>query len=112
MNILRKMTFSQTNKNVDIILWPEAPLPITYNKLENIFYKNIISDIPKHTSLVTGVFYQSEEIIYNSIINASNNISIYHKKHLVPFGEFLPFREFLASLYKSLGIKMYDCISL
>ena len=108
MNILRKMTVTQTNKNVDIILWPEAPLPITYNKLENIFYKNIISDIPKHTSLVTGVFYQSEEIIYNSIINASNNISIYHKKHLVPFGEFLPFRESLAFLYKSIGIKMYD----
>ena len=108
MNILRKMTVSQTNKNVDIILWPEAPLPIVYNKLENTFYKNIISDIPKHTSLVTGIFYQSEEIIYNSIINASNNISIYHKKHLVPFGEFLPFRESLAFLYKSIGIKMYD----
>ena len=108
MNILRKMTVSQTNKNIDIILWPEAPLPIVYNKLENTFYKNIISDIPKHTSLVTGVFYQSEEIIYNSIINASNNISIYHKKHLVPFGEFLPFRESLAFLYKSIGIKMYD----
>ena len=108
MNILRKMTVSQTNKNVDIILWPEAPLPIVYNKLENTFYKTIISDIPKHTSLVTGVFYQSEEIIYNSIINASNNISIYHKKHLVPFGEFLPFRESLAFLYKSIGIKMYD----
>ena len=108
MNILRKMTVSQTNKNIDIILWPEAPLPIVYNKLENTFYKNIISDIPKHTSLVTGVFYQSEEIIYNSIINASNNISVYHKKHLVPFGEFLPFRESLAFLYKSIGIKMYD----
>ena len=108
MNILRKMTVSQTNKNVDIILWPEAPLPIVYNKLENTFYKTIISDIPKHTSLVTGVFYQSEEIIYNSIINASNNISVYHKKHLVPFGEFLPFRESLAFLYKSIGIKMYD----
>ena len=108
MNILRKMTVSQTNKNIDIILWPEAPLPIVYNKLENTFYKNIISDIPKHTSLVTGIFYQSEEIIYNSIINASNNISIYHKKHLVPFGEFLPFRESLAFLYKSIGIKMYD----
>ena len=108
MNILRKMTVSQTNKNVDIILWPEAPLPIVYNKLENTFYKNIISDIPKHTSLVTGIFYQSEEIIYNSIINASNNISVYHKKHLVPFGEFLPFRESLAFLYKSIGIKMYD----
>ena len=108
MNILRKMTVSQTNKNIDIILWPEAPLPIVYNKLENTFYKTIISDIPKHTSLVTGVFYQSEEIIYNSIINASNNISIYHKKHLVPFGEFLPFRESLAFLYKSIGIKMYD----
>ncbi len=109
MNILKNMTLSSIKNEPDIILWPEAPLPVLYNDLEKNYYKDILDVIPKSTSLLTGSFYKKNNNIFNSIINISDkSSSVYSKSHLVPFGEFLPFRNILSNFYKSLGINTYD----
>ena len=109
MNILKDITLGSIKNSPDIILWPEAPLPIFYNNLEKNYYKNIINNIPKKTALITGSFYMNNNNIYNSIINISNkSYNVYSKRHLVPFGEFLPFRNKFSNIYKMLGINTYD----
>ena len=109
MNILKNMTLLSIKNKPDIILWPEAPLPIFYSDLEQNYYKDIIEVIPKSTTLLTGSFYKKNNNIFNSIINISDkSSSAYSKSHLVPFGEFLPFRNILSNVYKSLGLNTYD----
>ncbi len=109
MKILKELTLSSSTFSPNIILWPEAPLPIIYNDLKDSFYKEILEDIPKSSSLVTGTFYKDGDFIYNSIINVSAQANnIYNKKHLVPFGEFLPFKNVLRGIYESLGLNIYD----
>ena len=92
----------------DIILWPEAPLIIPYNKIKESYYGNILRKLPSTTSLVTGSFYEDDENIYNSIVNISDPSNVYHKKHLVPFGEYLPYREKLSFIYSYIGLDIYD----
>jgi len=108
MKILETMTYETKKYDPDIILWPEAPLSLTYNSLQNNFYKNILSNIEPRINLITGTFYSVDNKIYNSIINISSPYSVYHKKHLVPFGEYLPFKDFLHTLYNSFGLNIFD----
>jgi len=109
MKILKNLTLSSIKNSSDIILWPEAPLPILYKNLEKNYYENILKKIPKKTTLITGSFFKNNNNIYNSIINISDkSTNVYSKRHLVPFGEFLPFRNKFSNIYKTLGINTYD----
>ena len=109
MDILKNMTSLAIKNSPDIILWPEAPLPIFYNDLEKNYYQDILKTMPESTTLVTGSFYKNNNNIYNSIINISDKSSnIYSKRHLVPFGEFLPFRKKFSEVYKALGVNTHD----
>jgi len=109
MKTLKDITSSSISFSPDIILWPEAPLPIVYNDLEDNFYKDILRGIPNSTSLITGSFFKDGDFIYNSIINVSEKFNnVYNKEHLVPFGEFLPFKNMLGTIYDFIGLNIYD----
>ncbi|MDB2461493.1 apolipoprotein N-acyltransferase, partial [Gammaproteobacteria bacterium] len=108
MNVLSSMSFNLSDNVPDIILWPEAPLILPYNSIKKSYYENILSKLPSSTSLVTGSFYEENGNIYNSIINISDPSNLYHKKHLVPFGEYLPFRTAMSFIYNFIGINIYD----
>ncbi len=83
----------------DLILWPESalPLPLPYSK-------PYIDQLEKrarlhHATLITGIqVFNNKKEYHNSLIALGEGHGIYHKYHLVPFGDFLPFDAWLRGL--------------
>jgi apolipoprotein N-acyltransferase len=104
----------------DIIVWPEnaIPLPLPYSKTY-IDKLNARAEASNST-LITGIQWAlidhsndanvEPTAFYNSITAVGAGSGIYHKCHLVPFGEFLPFDKQLRGLIGFFNIPMSSFI--
>lgn len=82
-----------------IIIWPEAAVTALYSDALP-FLNEMNSIASEHNSgLITGIIFDDAEknAYYNSIATFGDAIGIYHKRRLVPFGEYVP-REWLRNL--------------
>lgn len=90
---------TQKEWGADLILWPESaiPLPLPYSKpYIDQLQKRALSH---HSTLITGIqVINSNEEYHNSLIALGEGNGIYHKYHLLPFGDFLPFDHWLRGL--------------
>jgi apolipoprotein N-acyltransferase len=89
--------------NSKIVVWSESALPVDYYSSANLIgdldtvFKN------DKASLVTGIFTTAQDKIYNSIVRVGEGADLakdlpYQKRKLVPFGEIVPFEDFLRPL--------------
>ncbi|MHA2940032.1 apolipoprotein N-acyltransferase [Vibrio sp. RC27] len=96
---------TEQNIDADIIIWPEAAIPAFESELPHFF--EIIDRFGKeeNIAIMTGVLNQLDaQTFYNSILVLGESgrgeyqhdiDALYHKHHLLPFGEFVPFEEWL-----------------
>lgn len=90
----------------ELIIWPETAV---MGYLE--FDKALLGTVSKEASragaaLITGAFHSEKGRYYNSMFALLPGGMIagrYDKQHLMPFGEYLPFRELTYALLKSTG---------
>ncbi|MDD3517186.1 MAG: apolipoprotein N-acyltransferase [Chromatiales bacterium] len=95
----------------DIILWPETAIPAFYDEVAEGFLTPIAAEARAAGShLLTGIFAYDPDsgAMYNSIASLHEAPEFYHKRHLVPFGEYLPLRFVLRWLDRYLEIPMAD----
>lgn len=92
-----------------LIVWGEAASPFYLDRDEEHLL-DIMEIIPDNGLLVTGLLRAGIErgdiVIYNSMFAIDNKIGIrdyYDKSHLVPFGEYLPFREYLPDFMRPIA---------
>ena len=90
-------------------MWPEGIIPNIYQNemylYNDIFQKNFNKNHIIGLGITNKEFKDNEYIFYNSFSifdNELNLINNYNKNNLVPFGEFLPFENFL----NKLGLKV------
>ena len=100
-------------KDIDrIIIWPETSfegsIPNEMNFLSNIS-KEILTN-PK-AILVIGLLRIETNKLFNSLVflnSKGNIINQYDKIHLVPFGEYIPFRDNLSTIANFLSAKDFS----
>ncbi|MEO7165621.1 MAG: apolipoprotein N-acyltransferase [Chthoniobacterales bacterium] len=79
----------------ELIIWPESstPAPALLDEENNRFVMDLSASIK--TDLLLGTIDADQNGDYNAALLISNsgaNVQIYHKLHLVPFGEYVPGR--------------------
>jgi apolipoprotein N-acyltransferase len=94
-------------RDVSILIWPESAFPFFLTR-EADAMAQIAELLPKGTVLITGSVRAPDvppgvriTRAYNSIYVIDHDgsvLSIYDKLHLVPFGEFLPFQDWLEKI--------------
>tara|TARA_B100001057_G_scaffold129156_1_gene128242 strand:+ start:5736 stop:7217 length:1482 start_codon:yes stop_codon:yes gene_type:complete len=99
-NIAKKfLELSETNNEVDLIIWPENAIPIFLSENRDVRHI-LMQGIENSKNLLVGdLIIKNENDIYNSAILITEDgeiASSYDKVHLVPFGEYLPLSKYLA----------------
>ena len=111
MELYKKLTLQAAKEKPELIVWPEATTPFYYG-LDPIGTK-YVQDLVRTagTPLLFGSPYKKQvegkELVYNRaflISNQGETIDVYDKMHLVPFGEFVPFRQALFFIEKMVEI--------
>ncbi len=105
-----RLTKSPGIDAIDLVIWPETAVPFLLADAPDAL-ASIGNALPQGAALLVGAARLVEERnaqdglsarrIYNSLLvvdDAGTVRGIYDKRHLVPFGEYLPFQDFLESL--------------
>ncbi len=80
----------------DLIVWPETSIPVVLERAQASL--SVIAAEAGGVPLVAGIQRLSDDRFYNSLILLDETgavASVYDKHHLVPFGEYMPFRDTL-----------------
>ncbi|MGI9304356.1 MAG: apolipoprotein N-acyltransferase [Gammaproteobacteria bacterium] len=97
----------------DLIIWPESAIPAYYQKISP-YLAPLIAEVREHNAILfAGAFYfdAERETRHNSLVKIDAEEAVYHKRHLVPFGEFMPLRALLQWTDSMLDIPMADLSS-
>lgn len=86
----------------DWVIWPEAAIPtaLTFHTALP-FLEEVNAIASEHqAALFTGVIYDDEDKgkYFNSIVGLGSGYGFYHKRRLVPFGEYVPLENYLRGL--------------
>lgn len=95
----------------DLIVWPETALPDFLHQLR----APLITPLGERAhaegvEIVLGIPVMDEETgrYYNGLLSIGGHEDLYAKRHLVPFGEFMPFKQWLGPLVELFEVPMSD----
>lgn len=120
-----EQSYGQLTKShfgTDLILWPEGAIPLPLPYVKPYIEKLDALAKSKGSTLISGIQVVQETQdnsknnsdqknnknieYFNSLIAVGNGSGIYHKQHLVPFGDYLPFDTWLRGLTNFFDLPM------
>ncbi|QIA62720.1 apolipoprotein N-acyltransferase [Vibrio astriarenae] len=113
--IIKYTDLTKDHRDADIIIWPEAAIPAFEYEIAS-YLANLDALVKEYDSaMITGVINRSDEgLYYNSVLAVGqtgqdysyNPEDRYHKHHLLPFGEFVPFEDIFRPLAPFFNLPM------
>lgn len=97
-----QMSFRACEASQPLLLWPESAIwPYSYSRDESV-QRDVAALTSKGCSVLLNTAISSSEGIYNSVLLVGREgiEGRYDKRHLVPFGEFVPMSGWLPFLQK------------
>ena len=109
MRIYAELTQSAVADGAKMVLWPETALP--YKIFKDPEIKTFVTELARsnNVTIIFSAFTEDEEsgLSMNSVIevkpDGSFGETVYSKQRLVPFGEFVPMREFVTFIFPPLA---------
>lgn len=94
------LDLSRRAPDSDLILWPESAVPVNLATYPELLEEYQALSEELDTPIMMGCFWKLEGKTSNSVILLDENSvsDVYSKRHLVPFGEKMPYRPLLSRL--------------
>jgi apolipoprotein N-acyltransferase len=102
------LALTNEHLNVDVIVWPETAIPKYYHQVQPVIDEINQLSQEKNVDFIIGVPFKENNRYYNGVWVAGEKGGFYQKRHLVPFGEFIPFRELVKAILGDIDIPMSD----
>jgi apolipoprotein N-acyltransferase len=100
------MALTRPHWDADLVVWPESAVPGVLHRMRR-FIDAVDGEAKEHGSQVLiGIptVDPAAGRFTNSVVLVGSGSGIYHKRHLVPFGEYLPLNWLLRPITEAAGI--------
>ncbi len=105
-NIQKKyINFLEKKISSELIIFPETIVPYELSN-SSLLYKKMSEITNNDINIITGLFTKDKDKIFNSMVFFSEDIQIYNKRKLVPFGEYTPWYNTFFELAEALNIPL------
>lgn len=94
----------------DLVVWSETAIPQIHDRSSPIVESLDQLASATDTALLTGIFGDTEAGIHNSIVALGNGAGLWHKRKLVPFGEYTPLRSLSGSVLELFDLPMSSLV--
>ncbi|KAB2934533.1 MAG: apolipoprotein N-acyltransferase, partial [Candidatus Contendobacter sp.] len=107
-----RLSLPEQNRS-DVIVWPETAIPALLDEVRPFVAALAGAAQQAGVDYVAGIPTGSREagVYHNSIIGVGRSPGLYHKRRLLPFGEYLPLRGFFLFFRDWVDIPMADFTS-
>lgn len=108
LNLYQQLT--EQHWDSDVIIWPETAIPAFLEDVKE-FYLEPLAKIARDKGVDLVVSLPSSGVgntYYNSVLSLTEMNSLYHKNHLLPFGEYLPLQPLSGWVLDQLQIPLGD----
>jgi apolipoprotein N-acyltransferase len=107
LQLYRELT--EQHWDSDIIVWPENAVTTFYHNIKDDYLAELQQRAREHgTDVVLGLPVMDRDKVsyYNSLVSIGRTPGMYHKTHLVPFGEYVPLESMLRGLIAFFDLPM------
>lgn len=91
-----------------IVIWPEAAITFYQTQVPDFLAEMDQLAKSQNSTLISGIPIAQQDRYYNGMFALGQGSGVYLKRHLVPFGEYMPFRFILNWLKNYVLIPMSD----
>lgn len=103
-----RMTAEPGLNSVNLVVWPETAIPTYFDRVDDVMQPFIQSMDERNIDVLSGGFQRDGDDIYNAVRQLGGERAVYRKRHLVPFGEYMPLRFVLDFAAQFIDIPMSD----
>ncbi len=94
----------------DLIVWPESALPMVYQNAQRPITQLAAEAARAGSTLMLGApaADPAGAGLFNAVVVPGQPTAFYYKRHLVPFGEYVPFRDWAGAVLNFVGTPLGD----
>jgi apolipoprotein N-acyltransferase len=102
----RYLELTRRHWDADLLVWPESAVPGLYHQMRPFIDAVDVEAREHETQVLMGIpaVDPAAGRFTNSVILVGTASGVYHKRHLVPFGEYLPLNSLLRPITEAFGI--------
>lgn len=106
LSLYQRMTLD--NLDHDLIIWPEAAITAYSSRIHPSYFSRLAVHAKRsNTTILAGVpVLKPDGTRYNAVMRISENPTFYYKRHLVPFGEYIPLYDVIGGFLNILDIPL------